>query len=466
MSRNRFARHSAPMVALLLAALLLTACTHTITGYATYTSGGIKMDVPPSDFEIVNDNGSDIDQLAANSMDDITAYWDEHFEGIFDTELEPLQGGVHAYDVDGDMPIPCFPEQDRQYAKNNAFYCPSADAIGYDRAFLEELADTFGDFIVPLVMAHEYGHAIQGRVGRPTNMTISAEGQADCYAGVFTQATVEGTTYFKSNSQDLTTVLGGYLLLRDQPGATPDEPQAHGSAFDRVNAFQEGFYEGGSHCYTSFGSDREYTGLPYTSESDYANAGNMPYEQMLTYIPQEMNTFGSVAAGDDWTVVQAQGFSSDAPSCDSRSTIEHVFYCPDGETLYVNMNLIQQAYDNFGDFAAMTMMALGYSEAIQELSGLSTDSADGFQSRLCLVGSYAGAAFEATAAGEPSPLGGLKLSAGDLDEAVMILIALGEEDKYISTYELDAFERIDTFRQGVLEGRDDAVGAVSSCLDD
>lgn len=461
--KRRSTSRTVCLLALLLTVLVAAGCMRTITGYGSHGTGGIKKNAPPSDLEIVNGNGGQIDQLVANSMDDIIAYWDEHFEDVFGTELEPLQGGIHAYEVDDDMPIPCFAADERQYAANNAFYCPSEDAIGYDRAFIGAMAENFGDFIVPLVMAHEFGHAIQGRVGMPTNLTISAEGQADCYAGVFTQATVDGTAHFQSTSSDLDTVLGGYLILRDEPGASASAPGAHGSAFDRVGAFQEGFNEGPEHCYTEFGQDREYAAIPYITQNDKANAGNLPFDEVLTTVPVEMNKFGSVAAGDDWSEVPTETFKG-TDACDEDGAPEQVFYCEPQETVFAGDSFVKQAYDKFGDFAAMTAIALGYGDAIQELTDSGLGGKAGFQSRLCLVGAYAGAAFEATVSNQPSELGDLQLSAGDLDESVMLLIEIGVDDEFIKTHNMDAFERIDIFRQAVLDGREDAIGTVQDCL--
>lgn len=462
--RTPSTRRTVSLLALLLAVLVTAGCTRTILGYGSQATGGVKQDAPPSDLEIVNGDGSDIDQLVANSMDDILTYWDEHFEEVFGTELEPLQGGIHAYEVDGDMPIPCVPEDQREAVANNAFYCPTEDTISYDRPFLQSFADQFGEFIVPLVMAHEFGHAIQARVGDPTSKTIAIEGQADCYAGVFTKATVKGTGHFQSTSADLDAVLSGYLTLRDQPGSSPNSPSAHGSAFDRVGAFQEGFNEGGEHCATTFGPDREYAAIQYLTENDKANAGNLPYEEMLQIVPGEMNKFGSVAAGEGWSTLETETFDGNDADCAGNPPDEHVFYCEDDQTVYANDSLVQQAYDNFGDFASMTVIALGYAEGVQQATGSESGGEEGFQSRLCLVGAYAGAAFEATVSQQPSQLGDLQLSAGDLDEAVTLLIAIGEDDEFINTEGLDAFARIDVFRQAVLQGRDDAVGTAQGCL--
>lgn len=461
---SRPMRRTYAVLALLLALVLTaSACNRVVAGQAMHADGGVKKDAPPSDLQIENGDGGDIDQLVANSMDDIMAYWKDEFQGVFGEKMQPLQGGIHAYEPNQSGPIPCFANNEKQYAANNAFYCPSEDAIAYDRAFIGGMVEEFGEFIVPLVFAHEFGHAIQGRVGIPSDKPISWEGQADCYAGVFTKAATEGTPHFKATGNDLDTVLAGYLMLRDEPGYSADDDMAHGSAFDRVGAFQEGFNDGGEHCATSFDEDREYTEIPYTA-NDKANKGNMEYDLLVANFPAEMNMLAGELV-DDWQDVDAAGFAGDSAKCDGEPSAEKVFYCPADDTVhYAEKKLIEQSYEKFGDFAAMAAVGLGYAQAILDESGADKSGKDGFQARLCLVGAYAGGAFEATVSGEKSPLGTLQLSAGDLDEAVMLLIGIGEDNEFLDTHGLDAFERINVFREAVLSGRTDPKGTAETCL--
>jgi hypothetical protein len=56
------------------------------------------------------------------------------------------------------------------------------------------LYEQFGDFTVALVLAHEWGHAIQERFGfdDSANPTIVSELQADCLAGAWTGYVASG----------------------------------------------------------------------------------------------------------------------------------------------------------------------------------------------------------------------------------------------------------------------------------
>jgi hypothetical protein len=49
---------------------------------------------------------------------------------------------------------------------------------------------------------------------------------------------------FKVAAADLDTALAGILDLTDTPGTSNIDPNAHGSGFDRVGAFQDGFGNG------------------------------------------------------------------------------------------------------------------------------------------------------------------------------------------------------------------------------
>src|SRR5947209_19273941 len=77
------------------------------------------------------------------------------------------------------------------------------------------------------------------------------EQQADCFAGAWTADVAKGNdAHFKVNLNDLDTSIAGYIALADAPGTSARDPQAHGSGFDRVNAFQDGIDNGAAKCKT------------------------------------------------------------------------------------------------------------------------------------------------------------------------------------------------------------------------
>ena len=78
-----------------------------------------------------------------------------------------------------------------------AFYCPDGDYIAYDDGelgIIHELAERFSPSVVAVVMAHEFGHAVQFRSDElDRNVpTIYSEQQADCFSGAWAATGVGG----------------------------------------------------------------------------------------------------------------------------------------------------------------------------------------------------------------------------------------------------------------------------------
>ncbi len=97
----------------------------------------------------------------------------------------------------GDLP-PC--ASDASDIAGNAFYCSTKDVVAWDSEdLLPELQSKFGDFVIPIVLAHEWGHAVQER-SNFTARTVTKELQADCFAGGWAKhAQAKGV--FKANSR-------------------------------------------------------------------------------------------------------------------------------------------------------------------------------------------------------------------------------------------------------------------------
>ncbi|HYH73523.1 MAG TPA: hypothetical protein VD764_09910, partial [Nocardioides sp.] len=218
--------------------------------------------------QIVGAADGPVDQQALDALSDLEDFWAETFPDVFGEEFTPLAGGYFSVDAE-DVDPRQFPDgvgcgAQPLEVENNAFYCvaprePHSDSISYDRNFLGELADDYGSFIPALVMAHEFGHAVQARVGSP-GPSIATETQADCYAGTWTRWVAEGRAErSRLRAPELDELLSGYLLLRDPVGTSTAAQSAHGSYFDRVSAFQEGFADGVEACRDNFDRDRVFT---------------------------------------------------------------------------------------------------------------------------------------------------------------------------------------------------------------
>ncbi|WP_409329826.1 hypothetical protein [Trujillonella humicola] len=263
------------------AGLLLSGCVVTLGG-APRAAEPRPPDVPDGAITVVGTDGGPVDQLATNALADLETYWARTLPDVFGVDLEPLRGGFFSVDPDdadpADYPdgVGCGAEP--AALADNAFYCQAgrvanSDSISWDRAFLGALAEDSGRFLPALVMAHEYGHAIQARVGHPRT-SILTETQADCFAGAWTAWVAAGEAgHTRIREVELDQVLGGYLQLRDPVGTGQFEEQAHGSFFDRVSAFQEGFDAGAEACRDEFGPGRPFTQREF-SDADLATGGD------------------------------------------------------------------------------------------------------------------------------------------------------------------------------------------------
>ncbi|TFV65034.1 UNVERIFIED_ORG: hypothetical protein E4P37_11760 [Bacillus sp. AZ43] len=452
-------RRAVPVV---VTALLLAGCsTDVVAGQASPGTGG-PVDVPADEFPVTGAGDEPIDRFARNALADLDAFWAEAYPEYFDDEYEPLQGGffsVDSLDLDPsaypeDTGIGCAgsPTPPEEVA-DNAFYDPECDVIAFDRALLEELADEYGRFLVPVVMAHEFGHAMQARFGF-AERAILDETQADCLAGAWTAWVAAGEAEHVSiRRPELDDVVRGFLLLRDDVGSDPDDTQAHGSYFDRVSAFYEGFDGGMASCRDDFGPDRLFTAAAFEDPLDAASQGDASFDELVSLIDTSLPDFwGEVfpaAFGDEFDPPVVEGFQGDAPDCDGLDDRD-LGYCAEDNTVYLDeSDLATPAYDEIGDFALATAIALPYSLAVREQAGLSTDDGAATRSAVCLTGWYE-AQWYNREFGDILP--GAAISPGDIDEAVQFLLTYGVDPEVFPNVDASGFELVGAFRAGFLEG--------------
>jgi predicted metalloprotease len=123
---------------------------------------------------------------------------------------------------------------------NNAAYCTQGDFIAYDQRWAQQAYDKIGDAFIYYLLAHEYAHAIQVRLGEQYRFTIEQELQADCMAGaVIGDAIKAGRLQLESG--DLEELRTGLVAVGDQPGQPWFAEGSHGTAEQRVQAFFAGY---------------------------------------------------------------------------------------------------------------------------------------------------------------------------------------------------------------------------------
>jgi predicted metalloprotease len=452
-----------PAIALIVPVLLaLAACTTTISGTPTNGDSVVSDDpggggaVDPS--FVKNTDGSDIDRLAATVVTDVQQYWTDTFPTAFDKDWTDLEGGFYSVDTaDDDAKAPPCARRASD-VEGNAFYCPTEDVIAWDRAaLLPVLKEKFGEAAVMFVLAHEMGHAVQRRTGltvakqqaNPEEFpTILVEAQADCYAGSFVRWVSEGKAgHLKVSKDRLDTAMEALVMFRDPVGTAQTDEDAHGDAFDRVGAFQDGFNEGVDLCKDMNMENRTFTQRGFLSLDDQASGGNLKFDTLLSTVQEdlELSYSGMVASlGKEWKTPTVRT-SDTTPECVDTDQ-GPIAYCPDsGEIDVATGGELPKLHVEIGDFATGTIMASRYSMAALAALGKPLEGEEAQRALLCVTGAYTGSLLNRRQ--------GFLLSPGDLDESIQVLLRYDYPGRDLAGNAVaTGFDRVSLFRTGVLQG--------------
>ena len=391
--------------------------------------------------------------VVTRSLGDIERYWTTTYPTLSNgAAFRPVQGGYHPY-TEADPPPACGGEAGSY--QPNAFYCPDGDFIAWDaERLIPQLQSDFGQLLVGVVLAHEYGHAIQTRLGVTDQPTVVLEQQADCFAGAWLADALAGhsTAFTGITPAQLDSTVAGLLLLRDQPGTSATAEGAHGNAFDRIRALQDGMQKGAATCAGYRADNLPVTEVPFTEEQDAANKGNLSYDAALSTLSRDAAAYWARTyprlTGQAWKALPVKPFdSASRPACrNPDATAEGAaFYCPDGDFIaFDNERLGPLLYQHAGDNAVGMLLGDLYARAAQHRRGASTQDRAGQLAVDCLAGSWTYDLLHRDAQTDTT-----RLSPGDLDEAVAALLAFGRATNGTGP---SAFDRIAAYRNGVLQG--------------
>jgi predicted metalloprotease len=404
----------------------------------------------------------DPDAVVEAALVDIEAFWDRTYPQVYGEPYEPISGGFFPYGPDTEVPACGDLRPSYQDVAGNAFYCPPADLVAWDAADLvPDLFERFGPFALAIVFAHELGHAVQARAGAQA-ATVVLELQADCFTGAWA-ADVEsgGARYFTLDVTDLEASMAGFLELRDATGVDPRSDQAHGSAFDRIGAFQDGFENGAAGCAGYPVRPPTPVARAFTSIEDLNRGGNLPLADILELAVVDLEDFyslllpqidGSWTPIDDVVLVDP---GTDEVTCGDRDLsgddLDYAsFYCVDDNTIYLDGRGLVPDLNAIGDFAVAVELARNFAFAAQQQMGVEGDEVALDLHADCLTGLWSSTTFPGNAT---RPSRELVLSPGDLDEAVIAFLAFGDAPRTGSEPQAGtAFERMDALRTGFFEG--------------
>lgn len=422
---------------------------------------------------VPNPNQGDYHKLLQETITDLQAYWTQEFPQVYGGTYTPVGQFVAAAPT---TKIPDCQGQHETYQKDvkgNAFYCFGSNFITYDdQNLFPYLAKHFGNFAPALVLAHEWGHAIQDRAGinRDNEATILVELQADCFAGSWVQRIAHGASKaVKFAPGDLDAALAAYLTFRDETGSSANDQQAHGDAFDRVNAFQTGFDGGAIACKSFFTNPPQITEQQFATSQEAANGGNLPEPQVLPATMDLLNDFYDKIAPDvaPLTLKQVVGFNGSGPTgryptcggsrLSANQAKNRIFYCLPDNYIGVDTTLSHEIDSTIGDFGVAVLVGDAYATHIQykqNFPGVKTNTPNAVFDADCSTGAWAGAiAASASQGGLPAPSlkTSLSLAPGDLDKVIQAFISYNSIRKVGPSADF-VFQRVEAFRRGFFNG--------------
>jgi predicted metalloprotease len=403
------------------------------------------------DIKITGNASTPDNKLAIQAIADLQKYWAEEYPKLYGGDYKPVAGGFFAVvPSSGNLP-PC--AESKNDIAENAFYCATKDVVAWDsEKLLPELQSKFGDFAIPIVLAHEWGHAIQAR-SNFTARTVTQELQADCFAGGWAKHAQDSGQY-KVNAAQLDNALAAILQFRDTPGMEKTDQSAHGSGFDRVSAFQDGYDNGQTACKAYRDDNPVVVELPFQSAEDEAAGGDMPYDAMVNDVPYDIedywaHVYPELTNGEAWVPVKGlEPFDpSNPPMCGGTSAKGYaLFYCVPDDYIGWENDAMHTVYAQGGDYAVATLLATQFGLAAMTRANDKSDDKTQSLRGDCFAGSYTASVLLQNRK-ETSSFG---ISPGDLDEAITALLVFrgdGDVERQGA-----GFERIRHYRNGVLNG--------------
>lgn len=375
-------------------------------------------------------------------------YWSAEFQAAYGREFAPITNGVRYWrkGVKIAENVTCGYDVS-EIVTQNAFYASCSDdrdlndVIVYDdEQLFTEYNNDYGPLALGLVLAHEWGHAVQARTGEELTPLL-AELQADCYAGawlldlrqdpLWDEVTGRGS-YVPGAVESFVTEYGFWEASNV---SSADDPQAHGSAFDRVGSLLDGMRNGAAKC-RAYATTPPSVVMPASAyDVAYAGEEDAPAEEIARVLNDVMVPYWArLASGQQ---MPDRSYESEViPECAFPAT-DYVFaYCAPQNLVVLDPDY--ESYfkeDETGDLGFLTMVALAWSDAYKTKTGAVAH-------RACYVGSWVRSLYN----GEEESV---ELSTGDVDEAARAMLWADERSAVATgTY---ATTHLEEFRKGFLE---------------
>lgn len=204
------------------------------TPSASEGASGTRAGLSPQVGQPVGD--SVVDAEINDAVGVVGKYWSDHFADFYVGRPYAAPRVAGAYTSD-QLPS-C---GDQELLPSNAYYCPLDHTVGWDADLMKAAFDA-GDAVIYLIVAHEWGHAIQAQNG---DVWVAAELQADCFAAAALYG-AERDGHFMWEAGDTAEITHAMTELADETAWT--DTSDHGDPLDRIDAFNDGRVAGAKGC--------------------------------------------------------------------------------------------------------------------------------------------------------------------------------------------------------------------------
>ena len=386
--------------------------------------------------------------LLTSYLKHLDKYWASEFQAAYGREFEPITNGVRYWRTGTEIAedVTCGYDVS-EVVMQNAFYASCGedvdlnDVIVYDdEQLFTQYNNDYGPLALGLVLAHEWGHAVQARTGESLSQLLS-ELQADCYAGAWLLALRQDPLWDEVTGQGayvpgaIESFVTEYGFWEAANVSSADDPQAHGSAFDRVGSLLDGMRNGATKCRT-YATTPPSVVMPESAyDAAYAGEEDAPEEEIARVLNEVMVSYWALLAPGQQLPLRA--YESDVPPVCVFPAADYVFaYCSSQ-----NIVVLDPGYESYfrddqtGDLGFLSMVALAWSDAYKIKTGA-------LAHRACYVGTWVRSLYD----GEEETV---QLSIGDVDEAARAMLWADERNAASTgTYSPTHLEE---FRKGFLE---------------
>ena len=379
---------------------------------------------------------------------DIARWWESEFPRVFGRPLPALAGGVR-YSNGTTIPnisakaqtCGIYPELATKFGP---FYDSCSDTIVYDDfSFFPEKFEAYGDLALGVVVAHEWGHAVQARTSFPKN-NVTSETQADCFAGAWLASFRAGPGWGPKAEESLPWALLAMAGLADASYISDygQSDDAHGSMFDRLGAMTEGMQAGTDACakYTTAPPQSVLVKWDFSTERGQAEigaAGELTNEELVAMLLSSVEPYWQSRAGAAATNMPTiQNLEKASAACLIPAGSAGLAYCPSSNIMVYGDASQALPLEPLGDMSYVLAYALSYIDAYKATTGSTTH-------RACLAGEW----FRFMLDGKDPQF---SISPPDVDEATWMLLAAD----WAGTASGARFEptHVGEFRRGVLAG--------------